>query len=184
MNKHVALDYMLGEMTAQEDKSSRKRMISYKLDDHDSMVLYSDVSAVSLDSEGDVTERPSEMVSCTGCASLYEGYISRSKRDRRVMRSYHSLLICIPECVTQQKCLDLPLKYLNPRLSLSPITFGLEIIYVYYKIQFHRPSIVPPAEEKAQGRISMRTYVRYFRAGANDLALLFVINHLDKYCYC
>ena len=40
---------------------------------------------------------------------------------------------------------------------------------------FHRPSMGPPPEEKAHGSISTKTYVRFFRAGANYLALLMVL---------
>ena len=47
-------------------------------------------------------------------------------------------------------------------------------INIIFKV-FHRPSIAPPAEEKAHGSISTKTYVRFFQAGGNYFALLMLV---------
>ena len=57
-----------GRMVSVDDpKSPRKRMASYKKDDEDSESLLSDTSALSLDSESEEGQKPSEVVNYRLC---------------------------------------------------------------------------------------------------------------------
>ena len=61
---HLPIESKFGRMVSIEPRTSRKRMVSYKLEDGDANTsLYSAGSVLSLDSEVDVI-KPSEMVSC------------------------------------------------------------------------------------------------------------------------